>query len=281
MKKIFLALVAALFLCFPAFVLAQTAKVIDLKGDVQVKVTSKADWRKASLNMFLNKDAEVKTQKNSECTLAFDEELKNILTIKENSNIKIDSLKPATIYMPQGRVFSLIKNLKKAEKFQIKTPTAVAGARATGWETGFGNGSSSVSCFEDTVYVQGLDADGNVTGEQDLASGFGLEVGAGGALGGTRELSDEARFEWNNFTNQVGDIIENSTNNQENDTGERGALQGLKDESRETIREQAAQEQREERQESISETVTENRKCDSDNDGSGSIGNYSVSTTPR
>jgi len=262
MKKIILALIFVSLLMFPVFVFAQSAKIVDIKGDVLVKKGPAVGWEKAKMSMLLNRDAEVKTKENSQCTLAFDDELNRIMTVKENSSIKIASLNPDNIYLPQGRVFSLIKDLKKGEKFQVRTPTAVAGARATGWGTGFNDGNSSVSCFEDTVYVEGLDANGNVTGELDIDSGFGIDVGLDGNLGSVHELSDDARGEWGDFTNDVGAIIENSGDNQgsASDTGERGALQDLKNEGRETVREEVAQERREENQETREEAVSEQRE---------------------
>ncbi len=256
MKKYFLILILALLLLFPVCVFAQTAKIIDFKGEVMVKKNAVSDWQDAKKNLTLDKAAQVQTKAGAECTLAFDEDLKNIVTVKENSQIRIDSLKPGIVNLAQGRVFTLIKNLKQVEKFQIKTPTAVAGARATGWETGNNNGDSSVSCFEDTVYVQGLDANGNITDEEDLDSGFGLEVGAGGRLGDTFELGDDARAEWNDFTNNVGDLGGDVVD-QGDGAGERGALQDLRDEGRENYREEIAQEQREENQETREETTQE------------------------
>ena len=269
MKKYFLIL--ALLLVFPACVFAQTAKIIDFKGEVMVKKNAVSDWQDAKKNLTLDKAAQVQTKAGAECTLAFDEDLKNIVTVKENSQIRIDSLKPGVVNLSQGRVFTLIKNLKQVEKFQIKTPTAVAGARATGWETGHVNGDSSVSCFEDTVYVQGLDANGNITDEEDLDSGFGLEVGAGGRLGDTFELGDDARAEWNDFTNNVGNLG-GDVADQEDGTGERGALQDLRDEGRENYREEIAQEQREENQEAREEAISESSS--GNETGGGSVVKY-------
>ena len=262
MKKFLLVFVFALLLIFPVCTFAQTAMIIDINGDVLVKKNSQSDWEKAGTGVSLDKNAELKTQMGSECTLVFDEERQSVVTIKENTQIRIDSIKPGNVYLPKGRVFSLIKNLSKIEKFQIRTPTAIAGARGTGWETGFGEGKSSVMCFDDTVYVSGLDANGNITEEEDLDSGFGLEVGAGGKLGDSFEIGDDARAEWNDFTNNVvnfGGVV----TDQGEGTGERGALQDLRDEGRENYREEIAQEQREEnqeaREEAISESPSENK----------------------
>jgi len=268
MKRLIGLLIFVLFLVLPVCLFAQTARIIDFKGEVMVKKNAATDWQDARKNLVLDKAAQVQTKAGGECTLAFDNDLKNIMTVKENSQIRIDSLKPGVVNLSQGRVFTLIKNLKQVEKFQVRTPVAVAGARGTGWETVNDNGRSLVSCFEDTVYVQGLDANGNVSDEEDLDSGFGLEVGAGGRLGDIFELGDDARAEWNDFTNNVGNIAGGATDRDEG-TGEIGALQDLRDEGRESLREEIAQQQREENQEAVRESVSENKEPPRDEPGGG------------
>lgn len=191
----------ALLISVPAF--AQIAKIVDIKGDVLVKETPAIDWARAKLNMLLNKDAEIKTEQNSECTLAFDEQLKNVLTLKEKSHIKIENIVPAKISLPEGRVFSIIKDLAKVEKFEIKTPTATAGARGSGMSIGSEEKSTSVMCFEHAAYVIGMDSAGNPTGEKDISSGYGLNVEEGGVLGDVFELTNRDYEQWNSFVDNV------------------------------------------------------------------------------
>jgi hypothetical protein len=100
----------------------------------------------------------------------------------------------------------LIKNLSKNERFEVRTPTAIAGARGTSWVTGFDGANASAQCFQDTAYVQGLDEAGNPTAEQDLPSGRGLDIGGGGRLGEMYELGDADYAEWNDFNGYVADL---------------------------------------------------------------------------
>jgi len=208
MKRLSLLLVALCFLIVPALAFAQTAQVIDVTGDVQVKVSAQDTWQNARTGMMLGKDAEIKTGVASICTLAFDAGRKNVLTLKQNSQIKLENIKPGTIYLPQGRVFTVINALSKSEKFQIRTPTAIAGARGTGWGTESQGDSSHVSCFEDTVFVQGLDQQGNPTGEQDLAEGSGMDIMEGGRLSEMTPLSDTERSEWRDFSDYSSGLAE-------------------------------------------------------------------------
>jgi len=216
MKRILFLLAGACVLFLPLQAFAQAAKIVDLGWQVNVKKDAASAWEKAKINMLLEKGAEIETKHGSYCTLAFDEERKNIVTIKQDSLIKIESIKPGNIFLPKGRVFSIITNLSKAEKFQIRTPTAIAGARGTGWATGYGGANTSAKCFKDTAYVQGLDEAGNLAGEQDLPSGMGLDIGGGGRFGELYQLGDQDYTEWGDFSGYTGDL---TTEGSSGDTG--------------------------------------------------------------
>ncbi|MCK9615593.1 MAG: FecR family protein [Candidatus Omnitrophica bacterium] len=227
MKKI-IAFFALFLFMFSVAAFAQTAKIIETKGDVQVKKEANSAWKKAKINTFLDKQAEIKTGVSAECTLTFDEEFKNILTIKENSQIKLENLKPVDISLPKGRVFSLIEDIAKVEKFEIRTPTAIAGVRGTGESVEFSSGCANVKCFENNVYVQGLTNQGDTTGERGLTSGFGVKACEGGTLGEQFALSKEDLLQWEEFLSNVDDLRDNSSV----DDGEGDSLNDALDERR-------------------------------------------------
>ena len=131
---------------FSGLALAQEARVVSFKGNVLVKENKISKWKKAHENMRLGPDVQIKTKGNSICTLTFDENKKSIVTIEKASAVKIESVQPGSIFLSKGRVFALIKNINESKKFEVKTPTAVAGARGTGWMTEFDGKKTSVSC---------------------------------------------------------------------------------------------------------------------------------------
>ena len=251
MKKtlILIVFITAVFFYSGAF--AQSAKIIDLGGQVSVKESASGQWGKAKANMLLNSDAEVQTGKDAYCTLVFDEEQRNIVTIKQDSHIKIESIKPGSIFLPEGRVFSLIKNLSKSEKFQVRTPTAIAGARGTGWVTGFNGSDTSAGCFDDVIFVQGLDAQGNTTEERDLSSGSGMDIGPGGRLGQTHGLEERDFTEWNDFSGYTGDITgqggRGTTGGGEGTVSGGLSSEDLRQEQREDTREDSGESRRQEK----------------------------------
>ncbi|MDD2689084.1 MAG: FecR domain-containing protein [Candidatus Omnitrophica bacterium] len=229
MKRTLLCLVILQIFFLPVLVFAQVAKVIDVQGMVLVRVDTSHDWTPAKINMFLDKQSELKTQAKSKCTLAFDEELRNILSIDENSQIKLEEIKPGNIFLREGRVFTLIENLAKSEEFQVRTPTAIAGARGTGWTMQYLNNASSALCFVDTVYMQGLDNAGGVTREKDLSSGWGINISAGGSLGELFPLTDADYLQWNNFMDYIHELRGDDTE----EVYDTGSLEDIKQEQRE------------------------------------------------
>jgi hypothetical protein len=206
MRKIFLSAIFAFFAA-GACAWAQSAKVVDVKGEVTVKLTVVSDWQKAKIHMLLEREAEVQTQKSSQCTLAFDEEFKNILTVKEDSHIKIQNVYPGTVFLPQGRVFTLIGSMPKGEEFQVRTPTAVSGARGTGWLTSFINGRTDARVFDHKIFLQCV-VDDMVEEKsgKELDQGYGAEIGEDCAVGDTFPLDEGDWREWEDFKENIGVI---------------------------------------------------------------------------
>ncbi len=203
--KLFLFL-AAFFFASSAF--AQQVKVLDVSGEVLVKQdASQKDWKKVTKNMILNKSAELETKQDAYCTLAFDDKNMNISTIKQNSRIKIQSIKPADIFVSGGRVFAAVRNLAASEKFEVRCPIAVSGVRGTYEDFSFGPGlGAHVRVFEGTVYTQNTDQNGNVLGGVLLAGGQGVGIGPDGRMGETRALRDADYVEYDDFRGYISDL---------------------------------------------------------------------------
>jgi hypothetical protein len=201
MKKLFLLI--ALGLLLPLGVWAQAAKIIEAEGDVSFRKAAGSAYEKAKPGLYLKSNAEVKTGANSQCTIAFDEGLKNILTIKENSTIAIEELRPAKVFMPRGKVFSLIEDLPELGKFEVRTPTAIAGVRGTGDSIETDGSNSGIKCFEGGLRVQGRNRRGRNTGSKDLFAGSGLWVSGDGALGDIFDLLAGDYKEWGDFKDMI------------------------------------------------------------------------------
>lgn len=215
-------MVKKIIFCFIFFVvIAVTAAevmgevtIISVRGDVLVRPRAITPWHSAVVGEALTQDSEVLTKTHSQCSLSFDVNVENVVTVDENSQITIADAFGRNIGLSKGRVFSLIGKKPKEESFEIKTPTAIAGARGTGWSVDFFN-STVAKCFQGVMFVIGLDKQGNKTSEQDVEEGSGMEVFEGGAFGETFELTGEDKNSWDAFVNNLNDMKGASDTDQE------------------------------------------------------------------
>ena len=218
MKKVLLFIFVFQFIVCTC-VFAQIAKIVDVSGDVSVRGQDSSSWQKAKPDMYLDNDSEVKTGFGSECTIAFDEDMDNILTIKDGSHIKIEDVKKGKIYLPKGRVFSLIDDLAKLEDFQVRTPTAIAGVKGTGESVQTNGFGTSVKCFIGKAFAQGIDKDGNLGEKKDITKGFGIDALWGGILGDIFGLDQEDWKEWEDFKEGLKDILSGHSKGRTRDRG--------------------------------------------------------------
>ncbi|GEM_PF-2613064 len=191
-----------------SWALAQEAIIIGIKGQVFVRKDSKSEWQEAQINAVVAQDWEIRTKGRSSCTLAFDAKKKNIITVKDHTEIKIESVLPGKVFLPEGRVFALIKDLPGSKKFEIRTPTAISGARGTGWLTEVIAGETSVSCFDDVVFVDSLDPSGAVTGQIDLAKGLEVNIEDKAVeAADVKQVSEAGMREWQGFVENVHQFV--------------------------------------------------------------------------
>ncbi|MFA4842922.1 MAG: FecR family protein, partial [Candidatus Omnitrophota bacterium] len=170
--------------------------IIYVSGTVKVKTPISPDWIDAQEGMIVKAGDVIKTDADSRAELAFGERLDNIINVFPSSQLVISSLDQGLVKLEEGRVFSLIKKLNKGSTFEVRTPTAVAGARGTGWGTGFLNSLTQVQGFEKSVYVAGLDENNNLSGLKDMPEGFGTSVPKRGGPAKFFRLSEEEIQSW-------------------------------------------------------------------------------------
>ncbi len=175
---------------------AHVAELIYMKGAVKIKAVNAADWVNAQVGMALKQGDVIKTEDGAGAELAFGEGLKNVINVFPNSQLIISSFEPGLVKLESGRIFSLIKKLDKGSTFEVRTPTAVAGARGTGWGTYVNNGNTEISGFEHSIYAAGLKADGTLVDLKNITEGWKILVAAGQGPGGLLRLSREDMAAW-------------------------------------------------------------------------------------
>jgi len=187
---------------------AQIAQVVDTKGKVRFRENTASKWQKVEVGLRLKGGAEIKTGRNGKCVIAFGRDRKNIITIEKNTKTVIENLKPGKVFLPKGRVFTIIRDLEQIENFEVRTPTAVSGARGTGWMTEFIGGVTNISVFEDNVFVTSLDWEGDPVAEFDIKEEYTVSIPFGGERRDLERVSEHERNEWNDAAETMERFID-------------------------------------------------------------------------
>jgi hypothetical protein len=198
MKSFFLAVFTALFF-FTASASAQDAlkqaKILDLSGSVEIRASSSATWVQAQKGILVGEKTEFRTGPESMCRLALGDEKKSVVKIGAETKAVVSSLDPVMIDIESGEALSMVRNLRKGSTFQVRTPTAVAVARGTGWDQTL----KKIKVFESEIHVQGAGGQ-----ENDVPEGKGIGIGDDGSLGEIFDLSKEDLAEWKEFQGNAG-----------------------------------------------------------------------------
>lgn len=206
---LFVLILAGIFVCnaglLSAKELEREAKVIFVKGDANVLKAGNKVWTAAKEGILLADGDTVKTGKGSAVELSFDKENKNMVRLEESSIAILRGKMLKQIELPQGRIRSLVKNLKKEASFEIKTPTVVAGARGSGWDVDSSEKRDNVKAFEDEIFVQSYDQRGKMIKEIYVREGWEVAIDRFQAPGELMELTGSDRNDWNSWREDLND----------------------------------------------------------------------------
>ncbi len=190
--------------------LVREARVIMVKGDVNIQKAGKTDWAKAKEGMILTDGDTAKTGKSSAVEIAFDRDKKNIVRLDENSTAILRGKMLRQVELPRGKIRFVVKSLKKDSSFEIKTPTVVAGARGSGGDVIAGENMDTVKAFEDELFVQSFDEQGNLIQEISLKEGWEVMIERFEAPGELIEVTDMDRSDWGSWKDDLGGRIDES-----------------------------------------------------------------------
>jgi len=212
LRLLFVLALAVIFVCnaglLSAKELEREATVIFVNGDVKIQKSGKTDWMTAKKGMLLSDGDTAKTGKDSAVEISFDKENKNVVRLEKNSTAILRGKMLKQIELPQGRIRSLVKSLKKESSFEIKTPTVVAGARGSGWDVATSEKRDNVKAFEDEIFVQSFDRQGKLIKEVLLREGWEVMVDRFQAPGELIEMTNADRNDWNSWREDLNDRIQ-------------------------------------------------------------------------
>ncbi len=175
-----LALISAISFAYP-----DKAEIISIKGDVKVLPEGSVDWIKAGIGMALRKGDRLKTGPDSQCNLVFDRKRKNSVGILENSDVIILLKEKEKIEIIEASIYAKLLGIPIGSEFEIKTPTAVCGARGTGLGVKGDKESTEASAYKNAIYVK------NEAGEEKgIKQGFKRNIDKFGRI--SKEIAARA-----------------------------------------------------------------------------------------
>ncbi|KPK38727.1 MAG: hypothetical protein AMJ78_09590 [Omnitrophica WOR_2 bacterium SM23_29] len=208
-KYLIFGLIVGISFLNPDFVSAQSssreAEVILVKGEVKVQKACKAEWLDSKAGMRLSEGDTVKTGKASMLEIAFDLERKNVVRLYENTTAILRGRWLREIGLPQGRVRFLIRRLRSDSSFEVRTPTAVAGVRGSGGEVESEEKRDEIKAFEDEIFVQSFDEQGNLIQEITITEGWETVIERFQAPGELMELTDADRSDWDSWKEDLSE----------------------------------------------------------------------------
>lgn len=183
---------------------APRVKIVRVEGDVQALKLGSGTWDKAVKGAYLNTGDSVKTKEKSFCDIAFDSTKDNIVNVRPLTHVVIKLEGDERIRLLDGEVFALVRGLSEGSSFEIRTPTAVCGARGTGFGAAKEGNSTVASAYEDDIYTLGLKKDGApMTGELDVGEGYESIIRQFQAPGVSRKIKKEKYKKWDKWREGV------------------------------------------------------------------------------
>lgn len=150
---------------------AQQREQVELthsSGSVEVYLKESDDFVSVQEGMVLEAGDKIKTGDSSSAELSFNEENSNLVRLEEDTEVSVILSAEEKLEMTIGEVFSTISNLPSGSAFEIRTPTAVSGARGTDWITKVTDEGTDIEAIDSQPYVRHFESDGTLSKERTM-----------------------------------------------------------------------------------------------------------------
>ena len=143
-------------------------EVTEVSGEPAMLLEGKEEWQPLQEDTFLLPGDKVRTETDSSAEFVFDEDGENAIRLEALTEVEVILEEDEKISLINGEVFSIIDNLPEGSAFEIRTPTAVCGARGTDWVTKFDGSETQVESVTGDTYVTGYNSDGSRKKERTI-----------------------------------------------------------------------------------------------------------------
>jgi len=126
MKKIIILVVIFL----PSYLFSESAKIISISGDVEYRTNQNLEWKKATPDIEIPEGGTIRTNEGIAFIKIGD---KSKVWINKNTALEIEQgqnlISRLTLFF--GKIKIRVEHLRRKEKFELRTPTAVCAVRGT------------------------------------------------------------------------------------------------------------------------------------------------------
>ncbi len=177
-----------------AFSATLDATAEKVTGGAEYKKTDTAAWKVLETGTVVPTGSTIRTKADGECIIKWNGNAAKIgkLTVMKISEISLSAngTEVNTLDIQEGKVFAHAKKLATADsKFQLRTPTAVAGVRGTDLYGMMSGGQANFGVSEGSVVVEA----GGV--EVTLAEGLSVNVDPAGTMSAPMPIPVEIKQE--------------------------------------------------------------------------------------
>lgn len=210
MKRLMFYVMLLFVLSSRVFVLAaDQVEITKVSGDVQVLLENTEDYESAQEGMSLKEGDKLKTSAGATAELSFNADDSNIVSLSENSNLTIILKEDEKLDLSVGEVFATVSNLPAGSAFEIRTPTAVSGARGTDWVTKVSDEGTDVEAIDSIPYVRHFENNGVVSQERTLIQpGQMTKVKKFNRPMPPQPIMEQSRQKWQSVKKDMGQHIQ-------------------------------------------------------------------------
>jgi|GEM_PF-2229904 len=220
---------AVLLLPGQKIVYDQTNRTLVVKGDVKIKKNiPSAAWKNMDSSTVLEKGDIVETAESSMVDIIIGKNTEKAVKIDEKSRLEVQGINPAYLNLSKGKMMVALKKLEPRSSFTVKTPTAICGAQGTAWSESTTDGKTKVCVFESSIYVRGIDENGN-TGFRKYTVNEGTQrtIQKGMPISEPQKISSDDLEDWKYWGKNVeylreGKVLIDDFNRKENFNNLRG-----------------------------------------------------------
>lgn len=147
---------------------ANKVEITYLSGNVEAQLKDTEEYTAAEEGMQLEAGDKIKTSNIGSTEISFNEDDSNFVRLSENTVAEILLQENEKIDVSEGEIFTSISNLPIGSAFEIRTPTAVSGARGTDWVTKVTSEGTDVEAIDRMSYVKHFQGEGTLSPEMTL-----------------------------------------------------------------------------------------------------------------